>query len=641
MPDRLWKKLTTDTSALDKGWHLTRAELRSDFIEDQIGVDAFAYNNTDQIEEIRRTLITESYHPSPLVSVDVPKGPLGVRPGSRISVRDRVVFYAIISLIAEKLDDLLPKPDVYSYRLKTKPTKDSLFKETDATELPMIVLRRPFLKKQTITQKIDPFEPWYGLWPIFDEESRKALEEYPFLSVTDISAYFENISLQLLRQQLTQELGTELKIANTLMHCFEFWAVQSEDGFRPSRGIPQGSGVTSFFGNFFLLPLDNAFKEFAASNDVKYFRYMDDVRVFSKDEETARKIVFKMDQMVRSLHLNLQSAKTVILTGQAATQNLLDERVEKLKVLSDEINTAVKSKDTSSVERLKAIVHKIAKDPPRNPASERLIGSRSPLTGLSLRAFRMMVNAKRQLGDSSCLDNLFKELQRNPDPRVTKAFQNSIRNFPSRYGFGERITQYIEDAKNLYPHQEAELIKCLRYVSKTPERLVGTLIAKAESQSEYFYVRVQSAVLLTKFSLTDRQLDKLHKAFERETDEVVLTALALPLGQLSGSRNSELVDRMVFHPNSRMSLVGKHLLRLQSQESYARQLLKHVFEKRAETRICDFVGYLDFISQSHNKRILEYQLSCLDKWAIHPVLELRGHLSMIATKTQMNADKAT
>jgi hypothetical protein len=40
---------------------------------------------------------------------------------------------------------------------------------------------------------------------------------------------------------------------------------------------------------------------------------MDDVKIFSKDEVTARQVIFEMNRMLRSLHLNMQGSKTNIL----------------------------------------------------------------------------------------------------------------------------------------------------------------------------------------------------------------------------------------------------------------------------------------------------------------------------------------
>ena len=103
--------------------------------------------------------------------------------------------------------------------------------------------------------------------------------------------------------------------------------------------IPQGNFVSSFLGNLFLLPLDEMFVEFEKEHDCKYFRYMDDVRIFAKKIEDARLSVFKMDRQLRLIHLNVQTAKTKILDHKIGeiSNELIDERVDDLSRIIDRI----------------------------------------------------------------------------------------------------------------------------------------------------------------------------------------------------------------------------------------------------------------------------------------------------------------
>src|SRR5687767_10606366 len=134
--DDLWAELL-ETKSLAAGWHLVRKDLSASFIEDHIHSEAFAHCLTDNIREIRRQLSTNTFVARPLKSVDVPKGPLGLRPGSFLGLKDYIVLFAIVRLIAPRLDKLLPS-SVYSFRLKDPPTKGSLFAESDFLEQPFL-----------------------------------------------------------------------------------------------------------------------------------------------------------------------------------------------------------------------------------------------------------------------------------------------------------------------------------------------------------------------------------------------------------------------------------------------------------------------------------------------------------------------
>ena len=169
-------------------------------------------------------------------------------------------LWAIVRELAPIMDTLLSDA-VYSYRLKPKPTKDELFKESDA-------LRIPFLKSKDISLELDPFEAWYAAWPDFEEASKDALGEgFKYLAVSDIAAYFENISITLLHEQLLSQVHNENKVCNIVHETLMHWALRTETGNRAPRGIPQGSSISSFFGNIYLIPIDHAFHKFSETHE--------------------------------------------------------------------------------------------------------------------------------------------------------------------------------------------------------------------------------------------------------------------------------------------------------------------------------------------------------------------------------------
>lgn len=301
MPGTLYKKLF-DLELLKRAWHLSRADARTDFIFDCYRYNDFAFNLENNLKSILHSLKTGTYHPKPLLKIDVPKSSLTVRPGSVPEIEDRIVTFAIIYLIAPILDKELPDT-VYSYRLKAKPDRDNIFEDKE-------VLEFTFLKKKTIQKRIQIIEPWYEQWPKFDTAVRYSYEEegYNYLSVSDISAYFENIHLDILRDKLLKYLPNEQKLVNLLISILEFWTWRTHEGKNLGRGLSQGNTVSSFLANIYLLPLDRAFKTFSKKHDVKYFRYMDDVKILSKEENVARSVIFKMNEVLRDIHLNIQGS---------------------------------------------------------------------------------------------------------------------------------------------------------------------------------------------------------------------------------------------------------------------------------------------------------------------------------------------
>ena len=86
------------------------------------------------------------------------------------------------------------------------------------------------------------------------------------------------------------------------------------------------------------MAFDRQFSKMEESVDIKYYRYMDDVRIFFKDYAIARRCLFDMERIIRKLHLNVQSAKTKILDEKLNTEitnSLIDTRIDRLKSLRD------------------------------------------------------------------------------------------------------------------------------------------------------------------------------------------------------------------------------------------------------------------------------------------------------------------
>jgi hypothetical protein len=433
----LWDELCTE-AALKRGWHLTQSDAQQDIVEEPFSRETFAFFLEDNIRELRRTLRAGDYRPHPLTRIAIPKGNLGTRPGTLLSLEDRVVLFAALKLIAEPIDKTLID-EVYSYRVKSSDNRKSLFHESD-------VLSLPFLKNSTVKKYIDPFDPWYGLWPKFDSLSREAFQSdgYQFMATSDIAAYYENIQLDILRDQLNGYLHQEPKIVNLFYTAFSAWTYDTNQGRRYLRGIPQGSQITAFFGNIFLKPIDDAFVALRQSHDIKYFRYMDDIRIFTKTFGDARKAIMVLDAEIRRLHLNLQSAKTRIYSENEGeiSAALIDRRIAQAETVGDEISRrdkdARKSKIAPDYSGLSTMLDRIADANPDAPDEQRIRHARKPLKGLSDRVFRRLLTLHIRIGSDEIIDRLLTEITRNSDYRLGLKLIQFARHFPRKLSIQTR-----------------------------------------------------------------------------------------------------------------------------------------------------------------------------------------------------------
>src|SRR5439155_22978445 len=92
-----------------------------------------------------------------------------------------------------------------------------------------------------------------------------------------------NISHPLLADVLRQHAPQQLPLINLQMEMVSAWATPSLWGVRPHRGIPQGNEVSSWLGTLFLVQMDVELLKLQRRGLIKFLRYVDDLKVFTKD----------------------------------------------------------------------------------------------------------------------------------------------------------------------------------------------------------------------------------------------------------------------------------------------------------------------------------------------------------------------
>ncbi|MCY4385913.1 MAG: reverse transcriptase domain-containing protein [Desulfurellaceae bacterium] len=628
--NKLWNELLK-VKILKRGWHIARLDTKQDFAEDLFSTDIYGLDLDLRISETINRLSTDTYQPRPLLRMDVPKGTLGFRPGAVIPIQDRAVVSAIVFVMAEEVDKQLPD-SVYSWRLKKPaPKSGSIFQETDIADI-------PFLKKSTIRKQIDPFESWYEVWPDFDKQSRETFldEKYRYLATSDIAAYFENIQLPILRDQLLQLFPEESRIVNLLFSFLESWAPRTSDGRTHLRGIPQGNAVSSFLGNLFLLPLDLIFKDFEAKRDIRYFRYMDDVRIFSQRIEDARLAIFTMDRELRRLHLNVQTAKTKILDQRRGeiSHTLIDERVEEISDILEEIEQKWHSKEIPDRERdkylkrLNSIAHR--QDGPK----QKILGSRGPLEGLSTRVFLRWINVHCSLKSDLFVRRLLHEIEQNSDYRITRKLLRATRLFPRRPGIERAVIHFLKSDKNIFPHQEAECLRALRYLSRIQEDTISHCKSRLFDENQDPYVRMQASYLIARTEISLSMLTQIEELFDREKNPYIQVSLSMILVQ-KRSDNSETIRKFLLHPNEKVSDIGKLYQSTKDDIAIANAHLNHMFREETLWLLCDNMPFVHVMAASEDRAIRERLLNAIRTPRLsHPVVGIRDILRKVFTRTR-------
>ncbi len=569
----------------------------------------FAFRLGDYLEGISDNLRRGTYYPKPLQVIDIPKSSLSVRPGTVLAIEDHIVLYAMTLLIAPKLDKKLPE-NVYSWRIKKNLSKKEIFRDNQT-------IRLPFLKSRTIKRHIEIVEPWYGVWPNFVEKTRYLYEEqgYNYMVISDISAYFENVNLDLLKEQLLHHLPKEPKIINLLIGILEYWTFPSVHGSTVRRGLPQGNDISSFLGNFFLLPLDKKFIAFTNSRNTKYLRYMDDVKVLAKEEPIAKEALFLMNDELRKLHLNIQGAKTLILEGEDIRAELVNDELEKVNGIIKKIQKS------STLSNAKRKYYKTALDKIR----KKLPGRRKVIRDQHFRTFRRLITAYTNLGDQGILNLTLKQLRRNPDARL---LGSAVRYF--RYATNKRsiVVKYLAGVLTsktpLFPYQEANFLMALRYLWSVPNKALKHARKRLRSKKTHWYVKLQAALLLAHRKLSRRELTSLLKLYEKEKNVEVRRALAICLAQLEKNDLKRNIQGMIFSVHLTEQRVGRFYHGLLFDKKAAMKEINSLFREFHESQIVDRIMEINLLRHNSDFQVrkkLYEKIKDIRRGVRHPIIK--------------------
>jgi DNA-binding CsgD family transcriptional regulator len=214
--------------------------------------------------------------------VDVPRSGFLSRPAAQFDPVQAVAYHAVVRALAPEIDSRLGD-SVHSARVALS--------------------GRRFLANGT-----EAWLAWRKACTAEVEEGRS------WMVKTDVTAYFDNIEHRLLFRDL-DALHAPVTPVRALKSMLSAWALA------PGRGLPQGQDASRVLGNLYLLPVDQAM----GSDDVRYSRYMDDLRLFTSSRAEAVRGLRVLEASLRSRGLSLSGQKTELLFGEAAIADLASD----------------------------------------------------------------------------------------------------------------------------------------------------------------------------------------------------------------------------------------------------------------------------------------------------------------------------
>lgn len=241
----------------------------------------------DNIESVINSIKQDIYTPQECHKIFIPKKDNLIRPLSVITFIDLLVYQALTNIIADSTYDII-----------SPYYENMLFGN--------IVVPTTSKTQNTIFF----YKSWKKRWNKFNSTTKKFYNSgYKYLSEFDIASFFDTIDHHILCQLLENNYKIESKILDLLSKCLETWTADSNHKtFKSKHGIPQGPLASPLLADLYLFYLDLEIKKIK-KQDFKYIRYVDDIRIFTKDEITSKKIIAALDLLSRDLGLIPQGNK--------------------------------------------------------------------------------------------------------------------------------------------------------------------------------------------------------------------------------------------------------------------------------------------------------------------------------------------
>jgi len=276
--------------------------------KDHFGIKSFRLDFEKNIQLLNDKLLKGKFEPSRPVKFYVPKSSYMQRTKSMLLIEDAIVYQAIANIIASVAYDKLQQNDYFVFgsvlSLEVKLGPDILNQIDDSDEVNLFF-----------------FKNYLGLYKKFADSVNKSIieDKVTYKFETDITGFFDSISHYNLFELLSEEFKVEIEILDLLEKCLNMWAGTREK-FTPGIGIPQGAQPSFFFANILLHNLDNIL----ISDALKYYRYMDDIRIYGFSEAEMIKALIKIDSYLKGFGLALNAKKT---SKQMVTNDETDDSI--------------------------------------------------------------------------------------------------------------------------------------------------------------------------------------------------------------------------------------------------------------------------------------------------------------------------
>lgn len=340
-----------------------------------------AYATADEalLTNLRSRLTRGVFVPSDAVKVFFPK-PSGVlRPYSLLAIEDQIVYQAMANVVAERLH-----PHVKSRY--NKQVFGHLYAGSSSGWF---------------------YRKWSDGYKAFNTAAEDAFKNgYTWTASFDLTAFYDSIDHKVLCYMLGK-IGLDEDFCQYLAKYLAQWTATSTQIYH-NHGIPQGPLSSGLVAEVVLKHFDD---QRLSAYDVKYFRYVDDIRLFAKKEEHLRHALVALDMISKDVGLFPQSGKIDI--------HLVEDIAEELKSVSNPIEPVLSEPATDQAALRKRIAELTPRFKVSNPTRFKFLLARtSPSTTLMDRLWRIYEHAPHYYPQVAGLLSKFDEIPERHAYRV-------------------------------------------------------------------------------------------------------------------------------------------------------------------------------------------------------------------------------
>lgn len=241
---------------------------------------AYAVADDVSLTDLRQRLRKGTYTPTHATKIFFPKSSGILRPYSILTVEDQIVYQAFANIAAEQLF-----PRVRRRYLK------EVFGHLYAGRRSAFFYRK-----------------WNDGYAALNDACRHAFNKgYVYGASFDLTACYDSVDHGVLRHFLIQ-IGCDREVASEVSRLLSHWTATNHRVYH-NHGIPQGPLSSGMLAEVVLQHFDD---HRGANREIRYVRYVDDIRLFAKTPLALRRMLVRLDMLSKDIGLFPQSSKVHI-----------------------------------------------------------------------------------------------------------------------------------------------------------------------------------------------------------------------------------------------------------------------------------------------------------------------------------------